>query len=71
MTTRSAPLMMNVPRSRHDGEVAEEEALFLDLAGLLDAEFDVDEEGRGVGHVAFATFFFGVLWVREVRIRRR
>ena len=44
----------------HDGEVAEEEALFLDFAGLLDAEFDINEERLGEREVTLAALFFGV-----------
>jgi len=50
----------------HEGEVAEEEALFLDFAGVFDAEFDIDEERRGVGHVALAAFVHGGLRLAEL-----
>ena len=50
----------------HQGEVAEEEALLLDLARVLDAQLDIDEEGRGEGHVAFAALLLVVLGLAEL-----
>ncbi len=38
----------------HQREVAHEDLLILDLAGLLDAEADADAERGGIGHVALA-----------------
>ena len=64
-TTRSVPLMMKVPFSRHQGKFAEED--FGD--GDLVARFAIDEgdlaiERRGVGHVTIDAFVLVVLrWV--------
>ena len=50
--TRSVPLMTKVPLVGHPWEVAHENRLALDLAGLIVHELCGDEERRGVGDVA-------------------
>ena len=44
----------------HEGEVAEEELLLLDLARLLDHELHHDAQGRGEGHVALVALMLRV-----------
>ena len=50
---------------RHHRDVAEEELLLLDLAGLLDLELDGDVEGGLVGALALAALLLGELGVAE------
>ncbi len=50
----------------HHGEVAHEDLLFLDLAGLLVDELRLDEQGRGERHVLVLALLHGVLDVLEL-----
>ena len=55
----------------HEREVAHEDRLGLDLAGLVVHELGGDEQRRGVGEVALLALLDGVLRVLEARVRER
>ena len=50
----------------HEREVAHEDLLLLDLAGLFVDEAHLDEEGRLVGHVLLFALLDGVLRITEL-----
>ena len=70
-TTRSVPLMMKVPLLGHEREVAHEDRLGLDLAGLVVHELGGDEERGGVGQVALLALVDRVLRRLEAVVAER
>ncbi len=54
-TTRSVPLMTNVPALGHPREVAHEDGLLADLARLAVDERDGDRQRASVGEILLAT----------------